>query len=86
MKTSIDRDKYPAGCKQKGHGLRARPDLVDDPDARQRLLAQAKALVHIGLKRGWLKLPEPTPEATPPAGKRAVIDELVARVLLKFKL
>jgi hypothetical protein len=84
MRTNIERNVAPRGVRQKNLALTDRPTLTD-PDEARRLLAEAPRLVAVGLKRGWLKLPEPTPEATPPAGKRTVIDELVARVLLKFK-
>ena len=57
MKTNIDRNAYPAGCKQKGHGLREHPTLCASPDERDAIIRNARLIVERGILKGWLKRP-----------------------------
>lgn len=57
MKTNIDRESFPCGCKQKGcGGLRNKPaQFILQREAAQ-ILADAPYLVQWGIHRGLIKV------------------------------
>jgi hypothetical protein len=57
MKTNIDRNVAPFGCKQKGCSLREHPCLCASPAERDAIIRNARFLVEWGVMKGWIKRP-----------------------------